>query len=313
MACPAVTSVVCPAPTRVAASTTPTPQTTVTHKAKEPVQPSPSNAERITGGDQAAQFFRDNSGQKSQSRTYGDDVTEHGYNMQQQEPIGRAGSQLHFGWEEIVEHTVPQEAGFEKYRPRARRAKFRRTSRLDHSPCIPAVELAYALTKAQELAKAVDLPKRARFMETNRLIPIYWDHRDGNARIFIPNPNSEELLIDDCYNLPIVARAVAIKFALHRWDDFLHLGSMPGESELEQYEYCNTNDARQEVLREINGEADQYLLKAAACSSLLCGATSTAPRCPSDRWMLDSGCGHDLVCEKDIPQLLFQLVQEAQT
>ena len=67
MACPAVTSVVCPAPTRVAVSTTPTPHTTDTRKAKEPVQPSSSNAERITGGDQAAQFF------PQQRRTEGPD------------------------------------------------------------------------------------------------------------------------------------------------------------------------------------------------------------------------------------------------
>ena len=50
MACPAVTSVVCPAPTRVAVSPTPTPHSTDTHRSKDPVPPSSSNAERITNG-----------------------------------------------------------------------------------------------------------------------------------------------------------------------------------------------------------------------------------------------------------------------
>ena len=35
--------------------------------------------------------------------------------------------------------------------------------------------------------------------------------------------------------------------------------------------------ARQEVIREISGEADQHLLKASACARLICGATSSIP------------------------------------
>ena len=141
-------------------------------------------------------------------------------------------------------------------------------------------------------------------MELNRTWPIYWD-RDWQANVFQPNPNSTKLLMEEAYNVPQVSREMAIKFALHHgWDSYTHLGCVPNEVELEQYAETDTSEASQAVLAQIldagsvdnNGHSSAPAVH--ACAATVPGWVEESP---IRKWMLDSGCGFDLVSARDLP------------
>ena len=249
--------------------------------------------------------FRENSGQKSQKRHPHVDegncnrrgrhedaderpIIESGWFLDCDTPIGRAGSVLTFGWEEILTHEVEEDALLNKVYKTARQAK-RQVSKSGKAH--PEMLIGIALAKARELAERVELPKRARVLEQNRRWPIYWD-RDWQAKLLIPNPTSEVLLMEDYYNLPIISREAAIKFALHDWDDYYHFGCVPNNVEREQYENLDTNEAYQDVVNKIlaSGVVDQY--KATTAYDYACPATTVGGNLdvPSGRgcWTLDA-------------------------
>ena len=181
--------------------------------------------------------FHNNSGQKVSSD-----------NSNDIDPIGRTGI-IKFSHAEWGTFEVDSDVILGIVDKRASRAKVRSSSRATAG--YAARSLGKSLVAARELADKLDVPKRSRTMETNRRWPIYWS-QDWRAEVMIPNPLNGDMFMDTKYSFPIVARDVAIKFALHDWDAYLHSGCIPNDIERNEYMHLDTYEACQFVWSRIH-------------------------------------------------------------
>ena len=133
-------------------------------------------------------------------------------------------------------------------------------------------------------------------MESNLRWPVVWTS-NAKAFLFIPIATAVDLQMHSPDNPPIVRRSVAILFLLSRWDDYYHFGFVPQEPEIQLYRGADAHEACYWVGLILSGQVD-------SCSSQV---SSKAPvvamavvRTPIPRWIVDTGCGNDLVCRKDL-------------
>ena len=138
-------------------------------------------------------------------------------------------------------------------------------------------------------------------MESNLRWPVQW-MRDGRALIYKPRANATDLQMDEVTNLVLVPRDKGILYMLDHWDDYWHFGDTPNELEKEQFEHRDANEARQLVDKLFKVGAEQHPAATAATKDVVVCAAATVD-CPVRIWILDSGCGFDLACAKDLSGL----------
>ena len=151
---------------------------------------------------------------------------------------------------------------------------------------------------AKELADSLNLPRRLRRLESNVRWPIVWTS-NCRALLYIPLLDGADLQMETPTNPPMTSRSIALQYVGDEWDKFLHFGHVPQEPARRLLVGAGTNEACSVVSSILSGKVDlsQFIGSRMPLGPAVALAAEASPIV---RWIVDSGCGHDLVSRKNL-------------